>query len=143
MRIFQIAVAMYCLACLAAVGSIVLRGNGPNPQVVAVYPPNGDRFWPGGTAQITFSRAMNQSTVERALQVSPGTQGQAVWYGTTLNLQPVGDWKPNVTYHVMLRGAVLDEQGRSLHTPIDLWFRVHHVGSLVHDQAAGCAMRCS
>lgn len=121
---------MYCLACIVVAGVIVLRGDGPHPRVVGFYPTNADRYWPGGTAQITFSQPMNQSSVERALQVSPGAQGQGVWYGNTLNLQPVGDWEPNVTYHLVLRGTVVDDQGRPLRTPVSFWFRVHHVGTL-------------
>ena len=129
-RGFYLGVTVYCLASVVIAGVIVLRGDGPHPRVIGWYPANADRYWPGGTAQITFSQAMNQSSVERALQVSPGAQGQGVWYGNTLNLQPVGDWKPNITYHLMLRGTVVDEQGRPLQTPISFWFRVHHVKKL-------------
>ena len=133
---FQLATAAYCLTCVIVAVAIVLRGNGPRPTVVALYPSNGDRYWPGGTAQITFSQSMDQSSVERALQVTPGSQGQGIWYDNTLNLQPVGDWKPDTTYHLVLRGSVLDDQGRALRTPVEFWFRVHHVGKL-----ALCAVR--
>jgi hypothetical protein len=142
MRGFHLAVVAYCLACLLAAAAIVIRGDGPHPTVVGLYPSSGDQYWPGGTAQITFSQAMNQSSVERALEVSPGAQGQGVWYGNTLNLQPVGDWKPNVTYHVVLRGSVVDDQGRPLHTPVAFWFRVHHVNTLVSCPANGVANVC-
>jgi hypothetical protein len=130
MRSFYLGAIAYCLACLLAAGVIVLRGDGPHPRVIGLYPANADQYWPGGTAQITFSQAMNQSSVERALQVSPGAQGQGVWYGNTLNLQPVGDWRPNVTYHLELRGSVVDDLGRPLRTPVAFWFRVHHVQKL-------------
>jgi hypothetical protein len=142
MRGFHLGVAAYCLACVVAAGVIVLRGDGPHPHVLGLYPANADRFWPGGTAQITFSQAMDQSSVERALQVSPGAQGQAVWYGNTLNLQPVGDWRSNVTYRLVLRGAVVDDQGRPLRTPVTFWFRVHHVNRLVFCDERGVRNVC-
>jgi hypothetical protein len=128
MRRFTLGAAAYVAACLLAILAIVIRGDGPHPRVVSIYPPPGDRYWPGGIAQITFSQSMNEASVERALQVSPGGQGQGAWYGNTLNLQPLGDWKPDVTYHLSLRGTVTDDQGRPLRTPITFWFRVHHVG---------------
>ena len=123
-------VGSYLAVCLLSIGIIVLRGDGPHPNVARVYPFNGDRYWPGGTAQITFTQAMDQSSVERALQVSPGAQGQGAWFGNILNLQPVGDWRPNVTYHVSLIGKVTDDQGRPLQTPYSFTFRVHHIGRL-------------
>jgi hypothetical protein len=131
MRRFTLAVAGYLLACLIGIGVIVLRGDGPHPRVVAVYPPVGDRYFPGGPAQITFSQPMDQASVERALQVSPPSQGQGVWFGNTLNVQPLGDWRANVTYHLVLNGTVTDEEGRALHTPLSFWFRVHHVRHVV------------
>lgn len=127
MRRFQTLVATYLVACVIAMAVIVIRGDGPHPRVLAVYPPDGDRYFPGGIAAITFSQAMDHASVDRALQVSPGGQGQGAWYGNTLNLQPVGDWRPNVTYHVSLTGQVTDDQGRPLPTPVRFWFRVHHV----------------
>jgi hypothetical protein len=130
MRRFTLGVAGYLLLCLVAAVVIVLRGDGPSPRIVSLYPFNGDRYWPGGTAQITFSQSMDEGSVERALQVSPGSQGQGAWYGNTLNLQPVGDWRPETTYHVELVGKVVDTEGRPLHTPLSFWFRVHHVGRL-------------
>ena len=142
MRGFYLGVLVYCLACVVAAGAIVLRGDGPHPRVIGLYPANADQYWPGGSAQITFSQAMNQSSVERALQVSPGAQGQGVWYGNTLNLQPVGDWKPNVTYHLVLRGTVVDDQGRPLRTPVTFWFRVHHVGKIGVCQVRGVRNVC-
>ncbi|HEX6508332.1 MAG TPA: Ig-like domain-containing protein [Chloroflexota bacterium] len=142
MRGFSLAVAAYAAACLIAIAVIVIRGDGPHPRVVAIYPSNGDQFWPGGTAQITFSQSMDQSSVERALQVSPGSQGEGVWYGNTLNLQPVGDWRPNVTYRVMLQGSVADAQGRPLHTPFTFWFRVHHVSHLTRCDWRGVSNVC-
>ncbi|GAC1465562.1 MAG: hypothetical protein PVSMB7_10010 [Chloroflexota bacterium] len=131
MHRFTLAVTAYVLLCCAVTAIIVIRGDGPHPRLASIYPFNGDRFFPGGPVQLTFTASMDQTSVERALQVSPGTQGQGQWYGTTLNLQPVGDWKPNITYRVQLLGSVVDTEGRPLHTPVSFWFRVHHVGHLV------------
>src|SRR5947209_1193764 len=139
---FRLAVSMYAILCLVAITAIVVRGEGPRPRVVAVYPPNGDRYWPGGGAEITFSQDMNHASVERALQVTPGSQGQGAWYGTTLNLQPFGDWKPDVTYHVSLTGTVSDTEGRTLHTPFSFSFRVHHVRGLVLCAVGGVQNVC-
>lgn len=142
MHRFALAAAAYIAACLLAIAVIVIRGDGPHPRVVSIYPGNGDRFWPGGLAQITFSQSMDESSVERALEVSPGGQGQGAWYGNTLNLQPLGDWKPNVTYHVSLQGTVIDDQGRPLHTPISFSFRVHHVGRIGFCSVGGLRNVC-
>lgn len=142
MNRFAAVVAVYLVACLLAAAVIVIRGDGPHPRVVGVYPVSGDRYWPGGTAQITFSQPMDQASVERALQVTPGSQGQGAWYGNTLNLQPVGDWKPGVTYHVELTGTVTDSEGRPLHTPVSFWFRVHHIQRLTLCTARGVRTVC-
>ncbi|HZS94990.1 MAG TPA: Ig-like domain-containing protein, partial [Chloroflexota bacterium] len=115
-----------------AAAVIVVRGNGPHPRIVAFYPANGDRYFPGGNVEIEFSHPMNQSSVQRGLQVSPGGEGQAAWYGNTLNLQPVGDWTPNVTYRIKLIGKVTDDLGRPLKTPVSFWFHVFHVGRIVY-----------
>jgi hypothetical protein len=130
MRRFSLAVAGYVIACLLAISVIILRGDGPHPRIIGVYPPNGDRYFPGGLAEITFSQPMDDASVERALQVSPGSQGQGAWYGTTLNLQPLGDWMPNTTYHIRLTGQVTDTEGRPLRTPVSFSFRVHHLARL-------------
>lgn len=142
MRRFTNAVLAYVCLCLFVAAVIVLRGDGPRPRIVAIFPPNGDRYWPGGGAQITFSQPMDEGSVERALQVTPGSQGQGAWYGNTLNLQPVGDWRPNVTYHVKLVGNVTDDQGRPLPTPASFWFRVHHVGRLAYCPIHGIRNVC-
>ena len=86
---------------------------------------------------ISFSHSMDEASVERGLEVTPGSQGQGAWYGNTLNIQPVGDWTPNVTYHIRLTGHVTDAEGRPLHTPFSFWFRVHHVGRLTLCRPAG------
>jgi hypothetical protein len=130
------------VACLLGVVVIVLRGEGPHPRIVGIYPPNGDRYWPGGIAQITFSQSMDEASVERALQVSPGSQGQGSWYGNTLNLQPSADWKDNVTYHLSLRGTVTDDQGRPLLTPVSFWFRVHRVRHVAFCRMHGVRNLC-
>lgn len=142
MRRFTIAVLSYVVLCLAALTAIVLHGDGPHPRIVAIYPANGDRYWPGGGAEIAFSQPMNQTSVESALQVSPGAQGEGAWYGNTLNIQPNGDWRPNVTYHVQLTGKVTDTLGRPLHTPFSFWFRVHHVQQLTFCTVRGVRNVC-
>ena len=142
MRRFTLVVALYAAACLCAAVGIVLHGDGPHPRIVSFYPANGDRYWPGGWAQITFSQTMDQASVERSLQVSPGTQGQGTWYGNTLNLQPVGDWKPDVTYHMMLNGTVTDDVGSPLKNQVSFWFRVHRVHHLAFCRQEGVRNVC-
>jgi hypothetical protein len=121
---------------------IIVHGDGPHPRVVALYPHNGDRYFPGGLVQITFSQPMNEYSVERAVEVTPGSQGQGAWFGNTLNLQPIGDWRPNATYHVRLVGKVTDDQGRPLVTPFSFWFRVHRVQKLGSCTVAGVRTIC-
>jgi len=134
---------MYIALCLVVVGVIVVRGDGPPPRILAFYPTNGDRYFPGGDVQIEFSHPMNQSTVQRGLQVAPGGEGQAAWYGNTLNLQPVGDWKAGVTYRIKLIGKVTDDLGRPLKTPVSFWFHVFHVGRIVYCQVNGVRNICT
>jgi Bacterial Ig-like domain len=121
---------MYAALCLVAIAVILIHGDGPHPRVVSTYPLQGDRYWPGGSAEIAFSQPMDQSSVTRSLLVSPGGEGQAAWYGNVLNLQPVGDWRPETTYRISLVGSVTDDQGRPLQTPISFSFHVHHTGHL-------------
>jgi hypothetical protein len=142
MQRFTVAVAGYCAVCLLITAIIVLHGDGPHPRIVSLYPASGNLYFPGGAAQITFSQSMDQASVERAVQVSPGTQGQGAWYGNTLNLQPDGDWKSNVTYHLMLTGTVTDDQGRPLRTPVSVWFRVHHIQRLGYCSFRGIRNVC-
>lgn len=132
MNRFSYGVLIYVALCLITAAVIVIRGDGPHPRIVAFYPVNGDRYFPGGNVEIEFDHPMNQTSVQRGLQVSPGGEGQAAWYGTTLNLQPVGDWRPNVTYRIKLIGKVTDDLGRPLKTPVSFWFHVFHVGRIVY-----------
>lgn len=125
--LFSRVVAAYCALCIVIASFIVIHGDGPRPRVTAIYPASGDRYWPGGIAQISFSQEMDHASVERGLQVSPGGQGLGSWYGNTLNLQPVGGWKPGVTYRLSFVGSVTDTLGRPLHTPFAYWFRVHRI----------------
>jgi hypothetical protein len=127
MRRFTLAAAIYAVICVVGIGIILIRGEGPRPRILGIIPANGDRYWPGGAAQIAFSQPMDRTSVERALQVSPVSEGEEAWFGNVLNLQPVGDWKPDVLYRIALRGSVTDDQGRPLSTPFEFSFRVHHV----------------
>jgi hypothetical protein len=142
MRRFVFIVAGYVGVCLIVAAVIILRGDGPHPRVIALYPFNGDRYFPGGAAQIVFSQSMDGGSVERGLDVSPGSQGQGAWFGNTLNLQPVGDWQPNVTYRVRLTGTITDDQGRPLPTPFTFWFRVHHVQHVRYCAVGGIRNVC-
>jgi hypothetical protein len=109
---------------------------------VAVIPYNGAQRFPGGPMEITFSQPMDTSSVERSLQVSPGAEGQGAWYGNTLNVQPLGDWRPNVLYHVAITGKVTDDERRPLHTPVRFSFRVHHITRLAGCQVSGVRNIC-
>jgi Bacterial Ig-like domain len=142
MQRFTSAVAAYVALCLLAIAIIVIRGDGPHPRVIGLYPPNGDRYFPGGLVEITFSQPMDTGSVESALQVSPGSQGQGAWFGSTLNLQPLGDWRPNITYQVRLTGKVTDSEGRPLPTPVSFWFHVHHLGQLTRCPVHGILTVC-
>jgi hypothetical protein len=142
MRRFTVAAAAYALLCLLGIGIILIRGEGPHPRIVGIIPANGDVYWPGGAAQISFSQPMDRTTVERGLQVSPGSEGEEAWFGNVLNLQPVGDWKPDVVYHIALRGAITDDRGRPLPTPFTFSFRVHHIGRTGYCSVGGVRNVC-
>lgn len=142
MQRFLLGIGIYVTACLVVIVAIIAHGDGPHPRVVGLYPHNGDRYFPGGLAQITFSQPTNQYSVERALEVTPGSQGQGAWFGNTLNIQPLADWLPNTTYHVRLVGKVTDDQGRPLKTPVSFWFRVYRVKQVGPCSAAGVQTIC-
>jgi hypothetical protein len=142
MRRFFVAAAAYASLCIAGIVFILIRGEGPHPRILGLVPSNGDRYWPGGAAQIAFSQSMDRTSVERGLQVSPGSEGEEAWFGDVLNLQPVGDWKPDVVYHIALRGDVTDDQGRSLPTPFTFTFRVHHVSHVGYCAVDGVRNVC-
>jgi hypothetical protein len=142
MRRFALGLAGYLVACFVAILVIVLRGDGPHPRILDLYPRNGSLYFPGGPMQIAFSQAMDHATVESALQVTPGSQGQGAWFGNILNLQPIGDWKQNVTYHVSLTGKVTDTLGRPLVTPISFSFRVHRLQSVGFCSLGGIRNLC-
>lgn len=127
MRRFRLGVLSYIVLCLVLAAFIIVRGDGPHPRIVEMIPHNGDLYFPGGPVEITFSQPMDTASVERAVEVSPSTQGQGAWYGNTLNIQPLSDWLPNITYHVAIKGKVTDDEGRPLRTPVSLWFHVHHI----------------
>jgi len=141
-RRFVLLASLYSLVCCLVAIAIVLHGDGPRPRIVALYPRSGDRFWPGGIAEITFSQPMDHASVQRALQVSIPGQGQEIWYGNTLNLQPLGNWRPNAIYRIRLVGKVTDTEGRPLRTPVNYWFRVHVVGHLGYCRLRGVRNVC-
>jgi hypothetical protein len=142
MQRFLLGIALYVAACIVIIIAIIFHGDGPHPRVIALYPRSGDRFFPGGLVEITFSQPMNEFSVERALEVSPGSQGQGAWFGNTLNIQPISDWRPDTTYHIRLVGKVTDNQGRPLTTPYSFWFRVYRVRKAGFCSSAGITTVC-
>jgi len=122
-----VAVALVAvLIGLAVVMSGVLRQMqvaGQPPSVVAMYPLNGatDVPWDANLT-LTFSRAMDQDSVEAATHIVPEVQLAFAWQGKTLMVVPFADWRPGTAYILTIAGTAHDANGEAMVEPFALSF---------------------
>lgn len=73
------------------------------PHVEEVAPPPGSRDVPAGTRiSLTFSRPMDEVSVESRLTIDPAQPGSYAWSGSSLTFRPAVPWSPGTTVEVRL-----------------------------------------
>jgi alpha-2-macroglobulin len=99
------------------------------PVLVGRFPAAGERLNPSGAIELTFDRAMNQSSVAGALRVSPETKGALTWKDErTLSFKPAEVLPRNSVLDIAITQDAKDAQGTPLADP--LRFRVTTQGNL-------------
>jgi len=75
---------------------------------------------PASPVSISFPSAMNPTSVERLLRVTPPTAVDASWdaSGSLLTVSPRNAWQPGTYYTVTVLEGALDADGRPLERPI-------------------------
>jgi alpha-2-macroglobulin len=92
------------------------------PVVVERSPARGEALAPDQPVKLVFDRAMNQSTVERALQVA-GVQGTTEWSDArTVSFRPATPWSRDAVYDVVLGQEAQAEDGAVLDAPYQFRF---------------------
>lgn len=88
-------------ALLVLAGALAYRWG--TPRVAQAQPGEGTEGVPGGApVRLTFSRAMQASSVEERLKVEPAVEGQITWEGRTLVFTPVQPWPSGGSVQVRL-----------------------------------------
>ncbi len=122
----------YSVAAIAAILLLFVTGiyllisgleRSVDPEIVAAVPQN-DVVWPlHQPIEITFSKAMNHSSVEAALSILPASELDRLhrdWEGNTLIIGQNQTLKPGSTYAVTIDRGAVDKWGN----PINQDFKV-------------------
>lgn len=124
---------------------------GPPPEIIAVYPVDGDLAMSAERPVVlVFDRAMDQASIGEALSISPETSLHYEWAADDrLSVQAEGDWQPGITYTLSLSQGTAATDGATLAEPFELSFSVggrgapipvlmyHHFAELDADATQG------
>lgn len=92
-----------------------LPGDSGPPVVITTDPENSDSDIPLNTEiSITFSRAMDRSSTENAISISPGTITQKQWDSSGKILRLIVDFDKKTSYTVFVSNNAEDLQGNNL-----------------------------
>jgi hypothetical protein len=101
------------LALIAAAVAIYLPAT--RSRIVTTVPRAGDESVPiTQPIRVTFSRSMNQSSVENHLRIEPEISGDVAWDGREMTLFPHGGLVPGTAYTVTVGAEALDARGQPL-----------------------------
>ncbi|MGD2105355.1 MAG: Ig-like domain-containing protein, partial [Anaerolineae bacterium] len=104
-----------------------------SPIVIQRTPEPGAELAPDGEIELVFDRAMDRTSVEKAINVSPGVTGSVEWADErTVRFKPARDLKRDSEYQVTLRSGAKAADGESLED--DYRFRFRTVGYLAVSQ---------
>ena len=89
----------------------------PPTVVVNSNSPTGTDVYIGSVINVTFSEAMNQSSVQSAFQIDPSITGTISWNGNTMTFTPLLDLAYNRTYNITVGTGAMDLAGNNMATP--------------------------
>lgn len=91
------------LGAVGLFGGLLVVAIFAAPRVEEVAPPPSSRDVPAGTQiSLTFSRPMDEVSVESRLTIEPAQPGSYAWAGSTLTFRPEVPWSPGTTVEVRL-----------------------------------------
>ena len=101
------------------------------PQIIARGPSGNNVFAPLTSAiHLTFSEAMDKTSVETGLTIYPETQVSMTWFGNTLIITPLYPLEPNTVYTVEVDKAIAkDLNGQALTGTTTMQFNTSGGGS--------------
>ncbi|MCX7938297.1 MAG: Ig-like domain-containing protein [Thermoflexales bacterium] len=118
--------ALSTAAALAFLTLVVIwRGDRVGVRVTQVTPADGARFVAArqGVA-LTFSEAMDRTSVEARMHITPAVSGTLQWNGTTLRWKPTQPLMPGTYYTFTLEAGARSVRGRQLLEAVQVAFRV-------------------
>ena len=120
---FEILAGVALLSLAGATAGIVLLGK-PRPlAVVDTNPRPGAAEVPVETQlTVTFSRPIDETSVQAALSVTPRTEGLVSAAGRRAAFTPTGGFRADTEYAVTLGAGVRDRTGRPLREPVVIRF---------------------
>lgn len=98
------------------------------PEVVGFTPEDAAQDLPKSTAiHITFSRQMDQDSVQERLSITPAVPGRFEWQDRTLIFTPADPWPPGTAVSVELEPGARSSLGLLLRAGASFTFRVSPV----------------
>ena len=88
------------------------------PEVIG-NSPTGTDVYIGSVINVTFSEAMNQSSVQSAFQIDPSITGTISWNGNTMTYTPLLNLAYTRTYNVTVGTGAKDLAGNGLSAPYE------------------------
>jgi len=93
------------------------------PRVVSYSPEDGAVCVPlESCVSISFSKPMDERSVEKAFRIYPDEEGDFSWKGLTLTFQPKGTLQKNTTYTVTISTEAKDRWGNNLKSTLQFSF---------------------
>jgi Tol biopolymer transport system component len=85
-----------------------------NSLIGEVHPTSGSSMSALGWVGISFSEAMEESSVQEAFSISPQVQGITFWLENTVWFRPIQPFEQNTLYTAQLSGMLVTAQGETL-----------------------------
>jgi hypothetical protein len=95
-----------------------------DPVFIAAQEPNGSDVPVDSAISITFSRAVEQHSAERAFVIYPVVRGRFGWEDDlTMIFTPAEQLQPQTSYRIIVRAGVRDSRGRPTRSETSWPFR--------------------
>ena len=94
-----------------------------SPRIVSFHPENGAVNVPlNTTITVSFSKPMDEPSVESAFNIYPNVEGEFLWNGEVLTFRPRENFQENTTYTVTISTDAKDRWGNNLESSLQFSF---------------------
>ncbi len=121
-------VALGAIAGLVAlIGFLILRGDQAGVQITRNTPqPGAESVATRARISLTFSEAMDPTTLDGRVHLNPPVSGTLSWNGATASFAPLHPLKPDTLYTVTVRAGASSARGRPMLRDASWTFRTGH-----------------